>query len=187
MDNIKVSVIVPVYNAAEYLERNLIFLCKQTLPEIEFILINDASTDDSLKILTAFKIAFPDKFVLLNNEVNRGPGGARNFGLEYARGEYIGFVDCDDVVNPEMFEMMYAKAVKDNCDMVMCAYRVEELKTDVLIDTQKFKRGLTKESRSELILYTGFIWHSIFKREILQNLNMLFREKYIYEDINDCT
>ncbi|MBR1737309.1 MAG: glycosyltransferase family 2 protein, partial [Firmicutes bacterium] len=184
MDNIKVSVIVPVYNAAEYLERNLIFLCRQTLPEMEIILINDGSTDESLKIMTAFKMAFPDKFVVLDSKVNKGPGGARNIGLEHARGEYIGFVDCDDVVNEEMFELMYERAEKDKCDMVICAYRIEASGKDFMIDTSKFEDGMTITARRELIMNVGFLWNCIFKRELLEKNNMRFRENCIYEDID---
>lgn len=184
MENIKVSIITPVYNAGKYLEKNLLFLTKQTLKEIEFILINDASTDNSLDIMTAFHIAFPNKFIVINSEKNQGPGGARNLGIQYARGEYIGFVDCDDYTNPQMFELMYNKAKEKNSDLVMCAYRHKGLENDVFIDTDKFKNGLTTEARAYLLSYVGFLWHSIFKKDVLKQMSSLFRQKCIYEDVD---
>jgi len=185
MNDIKVSVIIPIYNGEKFLDKTLLCLCKQTLKEIEFILVNDASTDKSFDIMTKFKAEFPDKFVLLNNETNKGPGGARNLGLSVARGEYIGFVDSDDTVKPKMFELLYNKAKEKNSDVVMCAYFDEKADKVKFIDTNKLKDGLTVEARITLIMYTGFICCCIFKKEFLFSLNMFFREKvYLYEDID---
>jgi len=185
MNDIKVSVIIPIYNGEKFLDKTLLCLCKQTLKEIEFILVNDASTDKSFDIMTKFKAEFPDKFVLLNNETNKGPGGARNFGLSVARGEYIGFVDSDDIVKPKMFELLYNKAKEKNSDVVMCAYFNEKTDKVIFIDTHKFENGLTLDARANLIIYNGFVWCCIFKKEFLNTLNMFFREKiHIYEDID---
>lgn len=184
MDDIKVSVIMPVYNAEKYLEKSLLFLCRQTLQNIEFIIINDASTDNSLDIMTAFKMAFPDKFVVLNSTQNRGPGGARNIGLSYARGEYVGFVDSDDFANPHMFELLYNKAKEKDSDLVMCAFRHKGVDDDLFIGTEDFKEGLNGEARSKLIVFTGFLWNSIFRKSIIDGMNIKFREKLTFQDID---
>ena len=114
----KVSVIVPVYNAAKTLAPCLGNLVHQTLPGLELILVNDASTDGSDTILAACEQQFPENIILINLEENLGPGGARNVGLSYASGEYIGFVDSDDLADPTMFETLYAHAKEGNYDMV---------------------------------------------------------------------
>lgn len=86
----KVSVIVPVYNAEQYLARCLGNLLNQTLAEIEVILVNDCSTDRSLQIMQAAQQQFPEKVKIIDLKENRGPGNARNLGIESAKGEYIG-------------------------------------------------------------------------------------------------
>lgn len=175
---------MPVYNAAEYLEKSLLVLNQQTLEDIEIILVNDASEDKSLDIITAFKIAFEDKFVAINCEKNGGPGKARNAGLRYARGEYIGFVDCDDFAHRSMYELLYNKAKEKNSDVVMCAYHDERSNRDNFIDTYRFKNGLDKESRNYLMAFTGFLWHSIFKRSVIDRMSMYFNGEYDCEDMD---
>ena len=95
----KISVIVPVYNAGQTLAACLGNLVHQTATDLELILINDASTDNSLQILLDCERAFPEQVIVVNLEQNSGPGGARNAGLVYATGEYIGFVDSDDIAD----------------------------------------------------------------------------------------
>ena len=118
----KVSVIMPVYNSERTLIDSLSSLVNQTLTDIELILVNDYSTDNSLKILADCEAQFSDKVLLINLNENHGAGGARNIGLSYASGDYIGFMDSDDIAVPDMFEKMYAKAISGNYDIVDCGY-----------------------------------------------------------------
>ena len=109
----KVSVIVPVYNAAAYLPHCLDTLTCQTLKELEIILVLDCPTDGSEKIAEDYAARFP-QIRLLYNEKNLHAGESRNRGLDVATGEYIGFVDADDFVEARMFEDMYLTAKERN-------------------------------------------------------------------------
>ena len=115
---IKVSVIVPVYNVEEYLEKCLDTLVNQTLKEIEIIVINDGSPDNSQKIID--KYAKKYKTIKAYTKENGGLSDARNYGLTKANGEYIAFIDSDDYVSIDMYEKIYQKAKSGNFDMVVC-------------------------------------------------------------------
>lgn len=101
----KISIIVPIYNVEKYLKRSLDSLVNQTLEDIEIILVDDGSTDNSHKIAEDYKENYSN--VLLVTKENGGLSDARNFGLQYASGEYIAFIDSDDYVESQMFERMY--------------------------------------------------------------------------------
>lgn len=112
-----ISVIVPVYNTEKYLERCIASLRKQTLEDIEIILVDDDSTDSSLEICK--KMAKEDDRIKVLSKVNEGAGKARNAGLAIASGEYVAFVDSDDFVEPEMFKTQYEKAKRYDADLVL--------------------------------------------------------------------
>ena len=116
MNSIKVSIVVPAYNREKEIAGCIKSLINQTLKEIEIIVIDDGSTDNTSKTVQAFDDA---RIKLIRTE-NRGQGLARNTGISVAKGEYIGFVDSDDDVSPDMYEKMYEKAIKFNADMVQC-------------------------------------------------------------------
>lgn len=179
----KVSVIIPVYNAQEYLVRCLGNLVNQTLQDIEIILVNDLSTDGSLDIMKECQKQFPDKIVIINMTEKGGPGGARNKGVQAARGEYIGFVDSDDIVVPTMFEKLYEKAVSEQSDIVDCGYYFEKEDTAIIHTSDDLTGKLDAEKRSKLIVSGGYIWSKLFRAELLQNdPNYSFRENAILED-----
>ncbi len=115
----KVSVIVPVYNVERYLEKCLNSLVNQTLAEIEIIVVNDGSEDNSKKIIDDFQQKYPLIIRPFSKE-NGGLSDARNFGLAKATGEFVGFVDSDDYVSETMFEEMYQLAKKHSAEMVIC-------------------------------------------------------------------
>ena len=177
----KVSVIVPVYNAEWTLAACLGNLVHQTLTDIELILVNDASTDSSLQILLDCEAAFPDKVMLINLEENTGAGGARNVGLCYASGEYIGFVDSDDLADPTMYETLYQIAKSGDYDMVDCAYYNEESDTLILQTPDNCNGVLDNAKRDRLISGGGYLWSRLFRRELLEGLH--FREHAILEDM----
>lgn len=177
----KVSVIVPVYNAERTLNACLGNLVHQTLTDIEIILVNDASTDHSAAILNACERQFPDKILLVHLEHNLGPGGARNVGLSYASGEYIGFVDSDDLADPSMFETMYTYAAMHDYDMVDCAYYQQATDSLLLMTPDSCIGILDDEKRSLLISGGGYLWSRIFRRELFNQV--CFREHTILEDM----
>ncbi|HFU4376843.1 TPA: glycosyltransferase family 2 protein [Streptococcus suis] len=115
----KVSIIIPVYNTEQYIGECIESILKQTLTDIELILIDDCSTDHSLTVLKSY--ADKDQRIrLVESAVNTGVGEARNKGIELATGEYIAFVDSDDFVKEDMFEKLYAQAIKNQADLVLC-------------------------------------------------------------------
>ena len=115
----KVSIIVPVYNVEKYLAKCLDSLVSQTLEDVEIIVVDDGSKDNSKQIIDEFQTKYPDKIKSFVKE-NGGLSDARNFGLDRAIGEYIGFVDSDDYVTAEMFEEMHSLAQKYDAEMVIC-------------------------------------------------------------------
>lgn len=127
--NPKISVIVPVYNQSKILNECLGNLVHQTLiPSlpIEVIVINDASTDDSISVIRQCQSQFPEIIHVIDSSENMGPGGARNLGIEAARGQYIGFVDSDDLAEPSMYEKLYHAAVQTGYDIIDCGYYRQE-------------------------------------------------------------
>lgn len=110
--NLKVSVIIPVYNVEPYLSACLDSVCHQTLRDIEIICINDGSTDRSLDILQCY--AERDSRIQVYSQENRGPGEARNAGIYRAHGEYIQFVDSDDMLEPDALLYAYEKQKQKN-------------------------------------------------------------------------
>ena len=115
----KITIIVPVYNSAKYLHQCINSILSQTFADFELILVDDGSLDTSLAICDEF--GKKDKRVIVLHKSNGGVSSARNFGLDVARGEYIGFVDSDDWIEPNMYEMLYSKASCDDADIVSCA------------------------------------------------------------------
>ena len=112
----EISIIIPVYNVEKYIERCVNSLLNQTFQNIEIILINDSSTDSSLEICN--KLAEKDSRIKVIHKENEGAGMARNAALKIATGKYIGFVDSDDFVAPDMFKELYEKAEKYNSDLI---------------------------------------------------------------------
>lgn len=128
MENIKISIVVPVYNVEEYLEKCLDSLVNQTMKEIEIIVVNDVSPDGSKDIMERYAKEYPEMVRCVYQEVNQGQGIARNRGMDLAKGKYIMFVDSDDYVDITMCEKLYRVAYEKKCDVVCCEYN--ELKTD---------------------------------------------------------
>lgn len=180
----KISVIVPVYNVENYLRKCLDSLVNQTLQEIEILVVNDGSRDDSSKIIDEFQREFPDKISSFTKE-NGGLSDARNFGLDRANGEFIGFVDSDDYVSESMFATMYDLAKKHDAEMVICNLQKVDENGNV---TQKLTQIPNMPEKIDLeknfsvfsdISY--FACNKIFKRELFQNKR--FKKGIHFEDI----
>lgn len=112
----KVSVVIPVYNTASYLREALNSICNQTLKELEIILLNDGSTDDSMHIIQEY--AARDSRIQYHSQANQGPSAARNKAMEYATGKYLYFMDSDDILDVNALEYCYKACEKDNLDFV---------------------------------------------------------------------
>ena len=175
----KISVIVPVYNTGSLLLPCLDSLSAQTLPEIEFLLINDGSTDDSGAICDAYA-ARDVRFHVLHKK-NAGVSRARNDGIRLARGEFIGFVDSDDTISPEMFQVLYELAQTNCTDIVICdSMAVGTGVPDTLetIPPLPESRLLKKEDVSPEILLelAGSACRCIYRREMLTDGEIFFPE-----------
>lgn len=118
MDRPLISIITPVYNAEIYLDECIESILRQTYTNIELILINDGSTDNSLNICKKWENR--DKRVKVINKKNEGVAIARNKGIDEAKGELIGFVDSDDTIEPEMYDVMYQDMLNTDSDIIMC-------------------------------------------------------------------
>lgn len=173
----KVSVIVPFYNVEGYIEKCLETLVNQTLKDIEIILVNDGSKDRSIDIVKKFLKQYPEKIVYLEKE-NGGLSDARNFAIPYAKGEYIAFLDSDDYVEKDMYQLMYDIAQKEKSDMVECDFfwnYPDKVKTDV---------GEKYEGTAEALTKIRVVaWNKLIKREILEKSKVQFPKGYRYEDV----
>jgi len=174
---IKVSVIVPICNMEKYLKKCLDSLLCQTLQEIEIIAVDDGSTDTSPGILAEYA-AKSRKIIHLTKE-NGGLSDARNFGLPYATGEYIGFVDSDDYTDDDMFESMYVKAKESDSDIVECNLHHDYGGYE---DTETVPRYYDKSSL--LCFGRTVVWNKIYRRLWLLGTGVVFPKGLIYEDVS---
>ena len=172
----KVSVIVPAYNSHDTLATCLGSLVHQTLQDIEIIVINDASTDDTWEIMKRCKEQFPDKVRIIDGKINRGSGGARNQGFDVAGGEYIGLVDSDDYVAPNMYELLYNKAKEGKYDIVDSGYYKESTDKAILSTGDNVTGILDDEKRNILISGGGYLVTKIFKRDLFNDPPIRMRE-----------
>lgn len=180
----KVSIVVPVYNMEKYLEKCMDSLVNQTLEDIEIIVVNDGSNDNSIKILNKYKKKYPNKIIIIDQE-NQGISAARNNGIDIATGEYIGFVDSDDYVKYDMFEKLYNKIEKSKSDIVVCNYQKYFMKSEEYIDIDMVK-NINKNNIFEepTILNKIYFapWNKLYKRSLFENIRFPIQKKY--EDIN---
>lgn len=184
--NIKVSVIVPIYNVQEYLKECLDSLAKQTLKEIEIIMVNDGSTDNSPIIASEYEKKY-NNFHLINKP-NGGLGQARNFGIPHAKGEYIAFVDSDDYMPDNAYEKLYNLAVENDCDIAtgnVLRFNSKKTYASKLHSQGEFKRTKKKTTMRETpeLIYDVTSWNKIYKHSFWIKNNLSFPEGIIYEDI----
>jgi len=183
---IKVSVIIPIYNGAPYIDQCMNCILGQTLRDIEVICVDDCSTDSTGVMLDAWAAEYPSLKVIHLPE-NHGAGGARNVGIAEAKGEYIGFMDCDDVIDRTMYEKLYTASIPD-VDIVDCAYYEERSGNTVLAFTKDVCGNLNDDRRAHLVTGVGYAVTKIFRRELLQGTDLLppikIREGVIYEDLD---
>lgn len=184
MSKNKVSIIVPVYNVEKYLDRCLTSLVNQTLKEIEIIVVNDGSKDNSQKIIDTFK----EKYSILKSfsKENGGLSSARNFGLKHANGEFVMFVDSDDYIKLDACEKLYCDAKKNKLDILMGNYI-------------NVKNGLEENEISDMDekIYNGneFIkkyyslknislmsWLLFINNDFIKNNGLIFKEGFFHED-----
>lgn len=187
---VKVSVIIPVYNVEKYLERCLQSVSNQTFKEIEIICVNDGSTDNSLEILNSFTQR--DNRIIVLDKINTGVSDCRNKALEIARGQYIMFVDSDDWINVNMIEKMYFLMREYDLDLSICSYFREfighskekkfnlpkfnfYMNNEVKMLMRKLIGPLNEElSNPEYLDALGTVWGKIYKTDVIRKNNLKF-------------
>ena len=180
----KISVIVPVYNVENYLEKCLNSLVNQTLEEIEILVINDGSTDNSQKIIEVFQSKFPQKIKTFAKE-NGGLSDARNFGIDRASGNFLAFVDSDDYISENMFLEMYELAIKNEAELVICnLQKVDEngTVTQKLTQIPNLSEKIDLEKNFSVFSdLSYFACNKIFKKELFDGKR--FQKGMHFEDI----
>ena len=176
----KVSVIIPVYNVSSFIRRNVKALMDQTLEDVEFIFVNDATQDDSVEIIREEIENYPSRkpyVTILSHELNKGLPAARNTGLAVATGDYIYHCDSDDWVEPDMLEKMLKAAEENNADIVYC---------DFFLSFEKNERYMSNPSftTAEDLLKKGFlggrmkynVWNKMIRRSLYTQTGLSFPE-----------
>lgn len=173
-----VSVIIPVYNVRDYLRKCLDSVAAQTYNALEVIVVNDGSPDDSLEIILEYTAKYPN-FSCYTIE-NRGLGGARNYGMEHATGDYVLFLDSDDYIAPNCVEVMVTAAEKTGSDMVIAnCYDVREDGSVLLAYKNQYRSATTSLTQEPEILFNRVsAWGKLYKRELLEGFSYVSRVWY---------
>lgn len=175
-----ISIIIPVYNAEDYMERCINSVIDQTYQDIEIILIDDGSNDRSGKICDKYQMI--DNRVKVIHKENQGVSAARNTGIDIATGDFIGFVDADDYIEKDMYEYLYKIINQNNADIAICNYDNVNDNFHSSLGSYMSKNMIMKSSEAiENVLKTngfkGYLWNKLFRVELLKN-----NQKYIRLD-----
>lgn len=184
-----ISIIVPVYNTAKYLPECLDSILNQEYGDLEIILVDDGSTDESLKVCE--KYAEIDNRVIVYHKENSGVSDTRNFGLSRANGEYISFCDSDDVIKPELYQLLYETMIQQGVDRVVCgyAYLYEDGHTvyskprlaDGRYDADYILPKMIDDGTMSGFLFSG-VYNSLFKKKIIYDNNLHFESDIKYNE-----
>ena len=178
MNNVpKVSIIVPVYNVEQYLDECLSSIVRQTLKDIEILVINDGSTDSSLSIIKKF--ADVDKRIVVVNKKNEGYGKTLNRGIRLSRGKYIGIIESDDFVDEQMYEDLFFLAEKTDTEVVKsCWFNYINNNDEYcrFMSDDNYERILNPKKESAIFYAQNSVWSAIYNREFLLKNNLFFLE-----------
>lgn len=187
----KISVIIPVYNASQYLRECLDSVLEQTLNEIEVICVDDGSKDESLSIIEEY--CQKDNRVNVISIENQGAGAARNIGLKMAKGEYLSFLDADDFFEKNMFSLMYKKGHENNADVVICNsdqfnHTLNQYRPYLPIKWTCIPHKMVKFTAENIIgnifgTFVGWAWDKLFKRSFINNFSLEFQEQRTTNDL----
>nr|MDE5966256.1 glycosyltransferase family 2 protein [Lachnospiraceae bacterium] len=190
-----ISVIIPCYNAENFIDRCMETIVSQTIgiENLEVILVDDASTDHTLDKLKAWERRYPDNVLVITYEENLRQGGARNIGLQYAAADYIGFVDADDWLEPSMYEKLYAYAKEEAYDMVQGKFIREHHVGEYPVDNSR-RRDVAYHFEKKQDFYVwdvsdvgdtgefGSLCCTLLKKSLITEHNLHFPEHVAYED-----
>lgn len=185
----KLSIIVPVYNMAG--EDKLVYclesLLKQTVSDYEIVCVDDCSSDESPRILKDYERRFPEKIKVILCTENHKQGAAKNRGIKEAKGEWIGFIDSDDWIAPDMYEKLIERAENTGADVVGCDYSLvteHTYKVGKICENSRDNQvgTLDTDKKKSLILDGGSLCVKIYRRERIVNDKLWFPEDIFYED-----
>lgn len=181
MADIKVSVIVPIYKVERFIARCAESLLAQTLQEVEFIFVNDATPDSSIAVLKETIARFPLRAGMcriVEHEANKGLPSARNTGLAVARGEFVFHCDSDDFVEPTMFEDMYKAALENTADIVWCDWFLSFEKSERYMKQPDYADPMEalKGMLSGAMKFN--VWNKLVRRELYERWNIRFPDGY---------
>jgi len=181
-----ISIIIPVYNSEKYLEECLRSIYNQTYKNVEIIIINDGSTDNSDEIVNRYKNKFL-KFQYYSQK-NKGASDARNLGVEKANGEFLMFIDSDDYIEENTLELMYKKITQNNADMVIIGhkkiYNQEKKIEKYLFDVEERKKFSNTEVLQKILNFEvrGYICDKLFRKKLWKKLKISFESRRYCED-----
>ena len=182
----KVSVIIPVYNAGDYIIACLESLCRQTIGDFEIVLVDDHGKDDSMVKARGFAESHPQaRIVFADNGGNKGPGAARNTGIAAASGEYVAFVDSDDHIEPDFCERLYIAACRENADLAYGSIsfdytdRPNSIKTNPVTPDGVFR---PRQKKCFLRHYVSYFTTFIYKKDFLTLNGICFPDTNSAED-----
>ena len=172
-----ISIIIPIYNRQNYLTKVLESVLNQTHKNLEIVLINDGSTDNSLKICKQYQ-KIDSRIKIINNKINKGVSYSRNKGLEVAKGDFIGFVDSDDYIEENMYDILLDDILKTGTDFSQCGRIVNNKKESVFNERYHTIYGNKEIIKQFLTGYivTSVIWDKLFKRDQIKRIK--FKENY---------
>jgi glycosyltransferase involved in cell wall biosynthesis len=179
--NPKISIIVPVYKVEPYIHKCVDSILAQTFSDFELILVDDGSPDNCGSICDAY--AEKDKRVKVIHKNNEGISTARNAGLDLAKGDYIGFVDSDDWIESDMYELLYNMCISNDCEIASCTSKIYYSDKTVITGTHSLKILDKSEAMRVVIegsLYDEVVWTKLFKRSLLDGVR--FPVGRVYED-----
>ena len=188
----KISVIIPCYNAARWINRCMTSVVTQTIGirNLEVICVDDASTDDTWECLQKWEQLYPNDIVLIQQEVNRRQGAARNLGLQYASADWIAFVDADDWLESDYFECLYGPTVRYSLDVVACGF-IRDTSNGSSSNgvrrqgKEQYIVADTKEVKQLLLRYKSLgpgTWAKIIRKGLLIKNRIFFPDNLVYED-----
>lgn len=181
----KISIIVPSYNEEKNISRCLNSILNQTFKDFEVICVDDGSTDSTFEILTAY--SEKDSRIIPLKNTGKGVSSARNFGIENSHGEYIGFVDSDDFIQPQMFSFLYKTISDNNADFVFCGSETTTKISEKSFDYNFKKINLSDFLFSDYNLPPICVWTKLIKKTFLLSNNIKFNNFKIGEDVLFCS
>ena len=181
-NKIDISIVIPIFNGELFINKSIdSVLMNKTNYSFELILVNDGSTDNSEHIIIEYEKKYPNIIRAYSKE-NGGLSSARNYGMKYANGKYISFLDCDDYISEDYIERMLSVAYKEDADIVKCGTRTVSFNTNKTLSIDvKPKEIINGPMKEKILNYSSYAWGAVFKSSLFNNVQ--FPEGYWYEDM----